>query len=211
MLNLVSRSADIHFHPKCSLCITHLDFADDVLILSQGDLSSMEILSQQLSMFGKISGLDLNPSKSSIYFERVKDSVKISLLQLTGFREGTFLFTYLGVLLSPRQLLVSQFSPLIHKLESTIQGWMGKFLTYIGRLELVRFVSFGQVFFYPRSSYFLYQQYLQKFSVVRVISKKSALVAQKTVNLPKSEGALGLLDLKARSEIILAKHLWIFH
>lgn len=77
MLQQSSSLTWFHFHPKCnSLCITHLVFADDVLLLCRGDLSSMGIMYQQLQSFGNVSGLDLNPSKSSIYFGGVKHTVK---------------------------------------------------------------------------------------------------------------------------------------
>jgi hypothetical protein len=57
-----SQQEGFRFHPKCSLQgITHLAFADDVLLLSRGDSSSVLCLLQQLTLFGRISGLDINP------------------------------------------------------------------------------------------------------------------------------------------------------
>ena len=101
MLKQSSSLSGFWFYLKCYfLDISHLAFADDVL-LSRGDLSLVQILSQQLRVFGRVSGLDLNPSKSSIYFGGAKECVKTNILQLTGFVEGTFPFTYLGVPLAP--------------------------------------------------------------------------------------------------------------
>jgi hypothetical protein len=103
---------------------------------------------QLLKTFGQTSGLDINTSKSSIYFGGVGDSLKQAILSGTGFSEGTFPFRYLGVPLSPHRLLASQYSPLLHKLETTIQGWVGKHLTYAGRLELTKSVLHGMVQFW---------------------------------------------------------------
>jgi len=62
MITLASQQEGFRFHPKCSLQgITHLAFADDVLLLSRGDSSSVLCLLQQLTLFGRISGLDINP------------------------------------------------------------------------------------------------------------------------------------------------------
>ena len=94
-----------------------------------------------------MSGLDINVVKSSIYFGGVGESVKLAILHLTGFLEGSFPFRYLEVPLSPHRLLTSQFSPLQQKLESSIQSWMGKHLSYAGRLELIRSVLHGMVKF----------------------------------------------------------------
>ena len=64
--------------------------------------------------FGNVSGLDLNPSKSFIYFGGVKETMKADILNLTGFVEGSFPFTYLAVPLSPHRLLASQYTPLLN-------------------------------------------------------------------------------------------------
>jgi len=66
--------------------------------------------------------------------------MKQAILRFSKFTEGSFPFKYLGVPLSPHRLLASQFYPFIHKLESTIQSWMGKHLSYAGQLELIKFV-----------------------------------------------------------------------
>jgi len=62
MLKLASKREGFRFHPKCKLQgISHLAFADDVLLLSRGDSSSVQCLLRQLFLFGKTSGLDINP------------------------------------------------------------------------------------------------------------------------------------------------------
>ena len=65
MLKLASQQEGFRFHPKCKLHgISHLAFAYDFLLLSRGDSSSVQCLLRQLSLFGKTSGLDINPQKS---------------------------------------------------------------------------------------------------------------------------------------------------
>jgi hypothetical protein len=84
-----------------------------------------------------MSGLAINATKSSIFFAGIGNVAKQAILQHTGFSEGSFPFKYLGVLLSPHDLLVSQYFPLLHKLESCIQRWLEKHLLYAGRLKLI--------------------------------------------------------------------------
>jgi hypothetical protein len=100
----------------------------------------------ELRIFGKTSGLIINAEKSSIYFGGVGESLNQTILQDTQFSKGSFPFKYLGVPLSPHKPLASQFPPL-HKLESTIQSWMGKHLSYDRRIELIRSVLYGMVQF----------------------------------------------------------------
>jgi hypothetical protein len=69
MLHVASQKADFHFHPKCSsLGISHLAFAYDIILLYRCDLPSVNILFQQLLVFGRMLGLAINASKSSIFF-----------------------------------------------------------------------------------------------------------------------------------------------
>jgi mannosylglycoprotein endo-beta-mannosidase len=148
MLHMASLSPGFRFHPKCdSLGIFHLAFADDVILLSRGDIHFVTSLFQQLVIFGTTSGLEINANKSSIYFGGVSNSMKKLILSDTGFAKGSFPFRYLGVPLSPHRLLASQFSPLLQKLESTIQSWLGKHLSYAGRVELLKSALYGMVQF----------------------------------------------------------------
>jgi len=162
--------------------------------------------------------LDINPSKSSIFFRVVSLSHKLSILHTTGFHEGCFTFTYLGVPLGPYRLLASQFSPLLHSLELSIQGWIGKHLIFAGRLELLRSVLYGKVQFwlniFPlqeiviRQISSIYRNFLWTGDVRK---STSALVAWKYVCLPKAEGGLRLFDIKARNMSFLVKQLWNIH
>ena len=146
MLKLASQQEGFLFHPKCEVQgINHLAFADDVLLLSRGDSSLVHCLLQQLTLFCQTSGLDINPQKSSLFFGRVGNVQKQSILIASGLKEGRFPFTYLEVPLSPHRPLASQFSPLLQDLKSLVQGWIGQHLTYAGHLELLRFVLFRKV------------------------------------------------------------------
>jgi len=56
------------FHLKCaSLKLIHLCFADDLLIFSGGNCSSIQIIKDASVDFERLSGLKANPAKSSIF------------------------------------------------------------------------------------------------------------------------------------------------
>jgi len=141
LLKINTQHFGFHFHPKCqALGISHLGFTDDILLLYRCDMVSVSIILHRLNVFGETSGLVINAAKSFIFFASVSWDIKHVILSLSQFTEGSFPFKYLGVPLSPHRLLTSQFSPLIHKLELVIQSWMGKHLSYVGRLELIKSV-----------------------------------------------------------------------
>lgn len=144
--------------------------------------------------------------------------MKQAILLSSRFTEGSFSFKYLGVPLSPHRLLASQLSHILPKLELSIQSWMGKHLSFAGRFELIRSVLQGVVQFWI--SIFL----IPALVISRIISlccnflwikdlqrNKSALVAWKHVCLPKNEGGLVVLDIKARNASFFAKQLWNIH
>lgn len=55
----MSRSPALGFHSKClNMRITHLDYADDLLIFSRGDFQSVSLIMNCLSEFGDMAGLE---------------------------------------------------------------------------------------------------------------------------------------------------------
>uniref|UniRef100_A0A0V0HSC7 Putative ovule protein n=1 Tax=Solanum chacoense TaxID=4108 RepID=A0A0V0HSC7_SOLCH len=81
-LNGLKEDKTFKFHPKCSkLGITHLCFADDLLIFSRGDMESIKALQKCFSTFSQASGLQANLNKSSIYFEGVATRDKQQVIQ----------------------------------------------------------------------------------------------------------------------------------
>ncbi|CAH9092304.1 unnamed protein product [Cuscuta europaea] len=61
LLNLKTKEPNFNFHPKCaSLNISHLAYADDLILFSRGDKASIEILVKTLQDFGDATGLRVN-------------------------------------------------------------------------------------------------------------------------------------------------------
>ncbi|KAL2474452.1 Uncharacterized protein Adt_35188 [Abeliophyllum distichum] len=68
LFNIRTANSDFNFHPKCrQLKISHLAFADDVMLFARGDPTSVFILMDCVSSFGSVSGLQGNAFKSSLY------------------------------------------------------------------------------------------------------------------------------------------------
>ncbi|XP_020266409.1 uncharacterized protein LOC109841898 [Asparagus officinalis] len=89
-LDLLKHDKKFKYHPKCAkLKISHLIFADDLLLFSKGDLYSVQQINQKISHFSAVTGLDANPSKSSIFYGGVNNIVKASIQSCLGFSEGS--------------------------------------------------------------------------------------------------------------------------
>lgn len=60
-LNGLPQLKTFKFHPRCSkVQLSHLCFADDLLLFARGDLKSIEAISQCLLLFSKASGSEAN-------------------------------------------------------------------------------------------------------------------------------------------------------
>ncbi|XP_075096386.1 putative mitochondrial protein AtMg01250 [Nicotiana tabacum] len=60
-LNGLKKKCIFKYRPKCSkIGITHLSFADDLLLFARGDMSSVTQLQQCLNQFYEASGLKAN-------------------------------------------------------------------------------------------------------------------------------------------------------
>ncbi|XP_010424593.1 PREDICTED: uncharacterized protein LOC104709726 [Camelina sativa] len=69
MLDLRAKKGKFSAHPLCiSPCLTHLAFADDLLVFSDGSHHSLSGVCDILQLFHSFIGLDMNPVKSELFF-----------------------------------------------------------------------------------------------------------------------------------------------
>ncbi|KAL0350199.1 UNVERIFIED_CONTAM: hypothetical protein Sradi_4169100 [Sesamum radiatum] len=100
--------SDFNFHPKCEkLKITHLLFADDLMMFSRGDLPSVHILMECLQEFMDVSGLTVNTSKSSIFTAGIENNMLREILARIEFARGEMPVRYLGIPLAAQRLVWS--------------------------------------------------------------------------------------------------------
>lgn len=96
--------------------LSHLLFADDILLFSKGDLNSITTLVNTVSDFSKFSRLKVNPSKCQCFFGNVDSCVIDSALTLTGFQLGVLPVKYLGLPLFSGKLSKQECLPLVSRI-----------------------------------------------------------------------------------------------
>ncbi|XP_039055415.1 uncharacterized protein LOC120198104 [Hibiscus syriacus] len=144
LLNVAACNGLIRFHPKCKhVSLTHLSFADDLLIFSHGDESSILGVVGVLEVFYELSGLQLNAGKSEMFVCGVQNDILSRMLAVTGFKLGRLPVRYLGVPLVTRKLAVKDCIPLIDNIRSKLNIWSKLKLNYGGRLQLIQPVLFS--------------------------------------------------------------------
>ncbi|XP_074290425.1 uncharacterized protein LOC141617144 [Silene latifolia] len=116
ILAWVQQQNEFRFHPLCKrVQLSHLCFADDLIMFCRGDLPSVVLLLRAFKTFSKASGLSMNQGKSNIYRNGVDNSTMARLIRRSGMQRGTVPFRYLGVTITPKRLGVNDCQHLIEK------------------------------------------------------------------------------------------------
>lgn len=121
------------YHPYFKeATLTHLCFADDVLVFSDGKKSSIEGILEVFKEFAKISGLYISLEKSTLFLAGVNYDVMAKILDQFPFEAGSLPVRYLGLPLLSKKMYVTDYVP-----------WNVRHLSFAGRLQLIGFVLYS--------------------------------------------------------------------
>lgn len=141
MLNQAAETNKLKYHPKCnSLRLTHLSFADDLLIFIDGSIESVQCVLEVLREFELRSGLAVSFQKTSFYSSGLSDQENDVIKVSTGMSQGELPFRYLGVPLNSKKLSQPHCQPLIQQVKTRLSSWSVKTLSFSGRLLLIKTV-----------------------------------------------------------------------
>lgn len=128
MLDQGATNGRFGIHPECKApLITHLSFANDVLIFFDGSWESLRGILQILEEFREVSGLRINQNK-------LNSSRCRELAAEMGIAQGSLPIRYLGVPLSPKKMTRSDFQPLLDQISTRFNSSTVKHLSFAGRL-----------------------------------------------------------------------------
>ncbi|KAL0461952.1 UNVERIFIED_CONTAM: hypothetical protein Slati_0082800 [Sesamum latifolium] len=144
MIKRKTSNSEFNFHPKCEkLKITHILFADDLMLFSRGDLRSVNILMECLQEFRDISGLAVNTSKSCIFTAGIVNNELDGIHARTEFTRREMPVRYSGISLAAQHLSITDYLPLVDRIANYISKWTAQSLSFAGRLELISSVIQG--------------------------------------------------------------------
>lgn len=206
----------IAFHPKSSeLNLSHLMFADDVMVFFDGSSSSLHGIYETMDDFASWSGLHLNREKTVLFHGGLSssDSREISAY---GFPTGTLPVRYLGLPLMCRKLKINEYSPLLDKISSKFRAWAVKSLSFAGRTQLIASVIYGTINFWI-STFILPKGCLKKIESLcssflwagNIDNHSKAKVSWSAVCMPKNEGGLGFRRLSVWNNTLCLKLIWL--
>ncbi|GJU25434.1 RNA-directed DNA polymerase, eukaryota, reverse transcriptase zinc-binding domain protein [Tanacetum coccineum] len=132
---------EVMFTLRKAICmelkLTHICFADDLMVSCNGDVDSLKVVKRALDDFSSVSWLHSNLGKSTIFFGSINERDKGDLLQILPFKCGKLRMKYLGVSLLAKRLGVKDCKILIENVENRINCWKNKTLSYARRIQLI--------------------------------------------------------------------------
>ncbi|KAL0345762.1 UNVERIFIED_CONTAM: hypothetical protein Sradi_4407500, partial [Sesamum radiatum] len=114
-----------------------LSFADDLLLLSEAEVSSIVIFRDSLAEFSAASGLVASPSKSAILLSKSVTDMAHAFIAILNFHIGALPVKYLGLPISSSRIKLADCAPLISKLEKRLLGWTSYNLSFAARVQLI--------------------------------------------------------------------------
>ncbi|GJU30789.1 RNA-directed DNA polymerase, eukaryota, reverse transcriptase zinc-binding domain protein [Tanacetum coccineum] len=173
-INNIVAAPSFKYHYGCKeLKLIHMCFADDLMVLCNGDKESLKVVKKSLEEFSCVLGLFPNLNKSIIFFRSINEDRKKELLEVLPFKYGKLPMKYLGI-------------QLIALILSTMQQyWESVYM-------LALFVS--------KELDKLFKRFLQNSGKS---TQGKARVACKIVCRPKEQGGLGIKHLKKWTELLL--------
>lgn len=110
------------FHPRCKgLSLTHLCFADDLMVFVEGTKESIEGALSVFGRFAKCSGLSISIEKSTIFMAGVAEEERSRILRNFPFDEGKLPVKYLGLPLMSKAMCKQDYTPLVESVRGRIR------------------------------------------------------------------------------------------
>ncbi|KAJ0864233.1 putative RNA-directed DNA polymerase [Helianthus annuus] len=216
MLQKMALNNAFRFHLHCSKQkIINVSFADDLFVFVHGDMGSVQLIRSVLGKFTSFSGLVPSLPKSTIFFCNVPCDVKVNILSLLPFREGTLPVRYLGVPLISTKLSFRDCRILVERMERKVDNWMTKTLSFAGRLQLINsvlaamYTYWASVFILPMRIVKDLEKRMRRFLWNASYSRSTrSKVALKGVCKPKEEGGLGIRSISDVNKALITSHIW---
>ena len=216
LANHIADSPNFKYHWKCDkIQLSHLCFADDLIMLCHGSYHSALVLKSALDEFSLLSGLGANHAKSNTFISGVPNAISQQLINLFGYTVGSLPIRYLGIPIISSKLNLRDCSPLVDKVSSRLSSWLNRCLSYAGRLQLIISVlTSSQVFWashlcLPKRILKVIEQKFRSFLWNGVEgSSKGSKIAWSDICIPKKEGGLGIKDLSLWNKALMIRHIW---
>jgi hypothetical protein len=195
--------------------VTHLQYADDTILLLALDDMCIANLKFILITFEILYGLKINFLKSEVIVMGAAPTEQARVANALNCKEGAFPFTYLGFPMADRALTMSDWVGLIGSVGHRVDPWQGRFMSSAARLTLINscltsltIFSMG-LFLLADGTHAGFDRHLARFFWEGVGEKrKFHWVNWPEVCRPKDQGGLGIINTWFLNIALMTKWIW---
>lgn len=202
---------------KQSFALSHLQFADDTLLVCKGRLKDLQNLKRVLRCFQVSSGLKINLQKSMLYGINIVNQKVKEWGDIIGCSNGNLPFYYLGLPIGGNPDSISFWEPVISKFRDRLSSWKARFISRAGWATLVKAVLNNLPTYYM-SLFEVTPGVVKELDKIRKRflwsggdrARNMSWVNWEQISKPKKLGGLGLGNLLFKNRALLMKWIWRF-
>jgi hypothetical protein len=113
--------------------VTHLQYADDTILLIELDDLAIANLKFILICFEILSGLKIKFFKSEVIVTGVSQLEQARVARMFNCKEGKFPMSYLGFPIADRKLTIADMNYLVETVGHIVDPWQGRFSSVVAR------------------------------------------------------------------------------
>lgn len=119
--------------------ISHLFFADDILLVAEATLAQVDEVKRILEVYCNYSGQKVNLQKSAVNFSNnVKNDIVDTLSNVLGMPYTKNIGNYLGIPIIHSRVQKKAYTYLVDKVRRKLTSWKARTLCFAGRVTLAQ-------------------------------------------------------------------------
>ncbi|CAJ2651635.1 unnamed protein product [Trifolium pratense] len=197
------------------MTVSHLQFADDTLLMGTKSWANVRALRAVLVLFESMSGLRVNFHKSMLVGVNIPDSWLGEAASALCCKVEKILFLYLGLPIGGDPRRLGFWEPVLDRLKNRLSGWRSRFLSFGGRLVLLKSVLISLPV-YALSFFKAPSGTISSIESILIIFfwggsedfRKISWINWKSICLRKEYGGLGVRQLREFNLALLGKWCW---
>ncbi|KAF7839819.1 DNA polymerase alpha subunit B [Senna tora] len=196
--------------------ISHLFFADDLVIFLEASMNQVDIVKRVLNDFCSTSGQKVNKNKARVFFSKNVGHTRVEeLSQALGFEYTGDLRSYLGVPILHQRVNKSTYNYILKSVRNKLSSWKSNCLSLAGRATLVKSVT-SAIHVYSMQSSVIPSSVCSELEKINrsflwgstTNQRRMHMVAWEKVCTPKSCGGLGMRHIKEQKNALIMKLGW---